>query len=71
MHTPSFRQAIDRAIADRKQAERELIDRMAERAADSLSRELGRKRSTAGKVALIRGVLDLAMQMEQGQRAAL
>ena len=44
---------------------------MAERAADSLSRELGRKRSTAGKVALIRGVLDLAMQMEQGQRAAL
>jgi hypothetical protein len=70
MHTPSFRAAIDRAIADRRQAERELIDRIAERAADSLSRELGRKRSTAGKVALIRGVLDLAMQVD-GPQAAL
>jgi hypothetical protein len=71
MHTPSFRQAIDSAIANRKQAERELIERMAERAADSLSRELSRKRSPAGKMALIRGVLDLALQMEQGHRASL
>jgi len=71
LHQPSFRQAIEAAIAERKRAERELIERMAERAADSLSRELSRRRSTVGKVALIRGVLDLALQMEAGQGATL